>query len=290
MNHTDLTALGAPTDRRTFLGVAAAALGAARLGAFTKSVDHRADDPLGRIGVQLYTLRDAMKADFEGSLARVAQIGYQEVEFAGYFDRMPRQVRTILDRHHLKAPSSHIPIETLSEGWDKMLDDAHVMGHKYLVVAWINEPDRTVDGYKRIAELFNRAGEQARKAGIRLGYHNHSYEFAPVEGLRPYDILLTHTDPRNVVFELDLFWIVKGGADPLTYFTMQAGRFPLVHVKDMDPRGGMVDVGQGTIDFAGIFRHAKQAGIKHYFVEHDEPADPFASIAASYRYLRALRF
>ncbi len=283
---TALTALGARTDRRTFLGVAAAALGAARVGALTR----RAHGRLGRIGVQLYTIRDAMKADFEGSLARVAEIGYQEVEFAGYFDRTPRQVRTILDRNHLKAPSSHIPIEMLSNGWDRMLEDAHVMGHEYLVVAWINEPDRTVDGYKRVAELFNRAGEQARKAGIRFGYHNHAYEFDPVDGVRPYDILLAHTNPRDVAFELDLFWIVKGGADPLTCFATHEGRFPLVHVKDMDARGGMVDVGRGTIDFAGIFRHARQAGIKHYFVEHDEPADPFASIAASYRYLHALRF
>ena len=276
------------TDRRTFIGSAAAGMFAAS--PLARMLGAASAERLGRIGLQLYTIRQAMESDFEGSLARVSRIGYREVEFAGYFKHPAEQVRRILRRHDLTAPSAHISLEDIRTRWDQTVADAHTIGHKYLVCAWINDEDRTVDGYRKVAGEFNRAAETARKADIEFGYHNHSYEFVPVDGQLPYDILLSASDPALVKFELDLFWITKGGGDPLAYFAKYPGRFPLVHVKDMSRDGRMVDVGKGTIDFRRIFADREEAGIRHFFVEHDEPANPFASIASSYAWLRGVRF
>lgn len=275
-------------DRRTFLTRTGTALAAAVLPRSTRAL---APAKLRHIGLQLYTVRRELAQDFEGTLARVAAIGYREVEFAGYFNKAAPEVRAALDRTGLRAPSAHVPLDLLGGNWRGALEEAHVIGHRYLVVAWIPaEERRTLDGYKRVAELFNRAGAEARATGIRFAHHNHEYEFAPVEGRVPYDVLLAETDPAHVAFEMDLFWIVKGGGDPLAYFARYPGRFPLVHVKDMDAQRRMVDVGRGAIDFKRIFAQRAKAGIRHYFVEHDEPADPYASIRASYEYLKRMEF
>ncbi len=248
-------------------------------------------DRLKRIGVQLYTVRNALKADFDGTLRKVAAIGYKEVEFAGYMGRTPAQVKASLKQAGLRAPAEHIDLEVLEQEWGATVEAAHTVGHEYLVVAWIDAARRSsIEDYKRIAGIFNQLGRQANAAGLRFGYHNHAYEMAPLEGQVPYDVLLQHTDPDLVCFEMDLYWTTDGGKDPLAYFAKYPGRFPLVHVKDRTATGQMVDVGQGTIDWGAIFAHRKQAGMKHEFVEHDEPGDPFASITASYDYLRALRF
>jgi len=250
-----------------------------------------AADRLKRIGMQLYTVRDALKADFDGTLQKVAAIGYKEVEFAGYMGRTPEEVKASLQRAGLSAPAEHVDLEVLEKDWTATVEAAHTVGHEYLVVAWIDAARRgSVDDYKRIADIFNRIGRQANAVGLRFGYHNHAYEMAPLEGQVPYDVLLQHTDPDLVCFEMDLYWTVDGDKDPLAYFAKYPGRFPLVHVKDRTASGQMVDVGAGTIDWTAIFAHRKQAGIKHEFVEHDDPGDPFASITASYAYLRALRF
>jgi sugar phosphate isomerase/epimerase len=140
--------------------------------------------------------------------------------------------------------------------------------------------------------LLNRAGEAAARAGIHFAYHNHDFEFIALDGRLPYDVLLQATAPRHVTFELDLYWITRGGQDPLAYFARWPGRFRLVHVKDSDgpPDHRMADVGSGTIDWGRIFAHGKQAGIEHFFVERDDAPEPLASIAASYAYLHKLRF
>jgi len=248
---------------------------------------------LDRIGLQLYTVRAAMARDVEGTLARVAEIGYREVEFAGYFDRTPAAVNAALANAGLDAPATHVPYESLADGWDQVLATAAAIGHGTVLVAWIPREARPdLDGWKRVAELFNRAGERARTAGLRFGYHNHDYEFAPVAGETPYDVLLGATDPALVTFEMDLYWTVKGGRDPLAYFAAHPGRFELVHVKDSagPPDHRMVDLGGGTIDFAAILARSVQAGIRHYFVEHDQPRDPFAFCRDAFVYLRRLEF
>jgi sugar phosphate isomerase/epimerase len=246
---------------------------------------------LETIGIQLYSVRRELARDFEGTLARVASIGYREVEFAGYFDRRPEQVRAILDRYRLAAPSVHVPIEVARQDWAGALAAANVIGHRYVVLPWLPpESRRMLDDFKRLAAECNRLGEEAKSAGLRFAYHNHDFEFVPLEGRIPYDVLLAETDPGIVAFELDLMWITKGGQDPVRYFARYPARFELVHIKDSTgaPDYRHVDVGRGTIDFRRILTRRHQAGIRHFFVEHDDPADPLTFARASYEYLKRL--
>ena len=277
------------TTRREFLEImGAVGVGIACSGARRTAHGARLD----KVGLQLYTVRDKMKEDFEGTLARVAQIGYKEVEFAGYFNHTPADVKAILDRHGLSAPSTHIALGDMDE-WKKALDTAKAIGHDYIVVPWIPEEKRkTLDDWKSVAAVFNQAAQMAKDAGLQFAYHNHEFEFPKVEGQIPYDVLLQNTDPKLVQLEIDLYWITKGGQDPLSYFARWPGRVPLVHVKDSAgaPEHKMADVGQGKIDWKRIFAKRDQAGIKHAFVEHDQPPQPFEDIAASYNYLKNLEF
>jgi sugar phosphate isomerase/epimerase len=283
-------------NRRSFIGRSLAATAASALP--LSSV--RAAGSLGPIGVQLYTVRDAMKVDMDGTFAKVTAIGYREVEFAGYFGKTPQAIRGLLDAHHLTSPSAHVNYSTVEMMWPQTLDAAHIIGHKFIVCPSIDEQQRKEpDGWKRAANLFNRAGEASQKAGIQFAYHNHTFEFVPnadLGGKMPYDFLLAETDPKLVKMEMDLCWINVGGQDPLTYFDRYPGRFPLVHVKDWKGHGGetskisgkMTEVGSGSIDWKRIFAQHAKAGIQHYFVEHDEPKSPFDSIRISYDYLSKL--
>jgi len=276
-------------DRREFAkSLATASVAIACNGAFRTARGAKID----KVGIQLYTVRDKMKADFEGTLARVAQIGYKEVEFAGYFDHSPADVKAILDRLGLSAPSTHIGLAGMDE-WKKALDTAKAIGHEYVVVPWIPEEKRkTLDDWKSVAAVFNQAAQMTKDAGLQFAYHNHDFEFPKLDGQVPYDVLLQNTDPKLVQLEIDLYWITKAGQDPLTYFARWPGRVPLVHVKDSAgaPEHKMADVGQGKIDWKRIFAKRDQAGIKHFFVEHDQPPQPFEDIAASYKYLHELEF
>ena len=274
--------------RREFLGTVGALLVSAGLPPTRASGSRSHVTKLDPIGLQLYTVRDAMKKDFAGTLARVAQIGYQEVEFAGYFGHSPQEISSLLKRNGLASPSAHIGMPVLGPEWDRTIADALVVGHQYLVCPWIDEKYRTVDGFKLVAELFNHAGERAKSAGIQFAFHNNTYEFTPVSGKIPYDLLLAETEPALVVMEMDVFWLRNGGADPVDYFSRYPGRFQMLHIKDMDAAKKMVDVGKGVIDWKAILRARKLAGTKHMFVEHDAPKDPFASIADSLAYLRSL--
>lgn len=279
-------------DRRAFLGQAA--LLAAPFAA-PRSLRALGSPPasLDKIGLQLYTVRQAMEQSVERTLLQVAEIGYKEVEFAGYFNRPPRAIRQLLDRNDLKAPSAHVGLDVLRTGWYRRLNEAAEMGHKWLVVPSLPESERdSLDAIRRTAELLNRAATDAKTYKIRVGFHNHEVEFTEVEGRRIFDVLLEETDAELVDFEMDLYWITKAGADPFDYFTRFPGRFPLVHVKDSSgaPAHRMTEVGKGTIDFKRLFAARRQAGMKHFFVEHDNPADPMASVGTSFRYLDSLEF
>jgi len=274
-------------DRRTFLGtLSAAALLHGRL-LWAASEEHKID----KIGLQLYSVRGEMQKNVEATLAKVAQIGYKEVELAGLFNHSPQEVRTILDRNGLTAPSAHVEYKLLGAEWPKALDDAHTLGQKFIVCPSIDEKLRgSEDDWKRVAQHFNEAGQASKKAGIQFAYHNHDFEFKPLNGKLPYDILLAEADSDLVKMEMDLFWTTKGGQDPTAYFARYPGRFALVHVKDMKSSGEMTEVGSGSIDWKKIFTHSNQAGIQHYFVEHDEPKSPLDSIRTSYEYLKNLQF
>ena len=244
---------------------------------------------LPRLGVQLYTLRSLMNASVPLTLEQVAKIGYSEVEFAGYFGARPAQLRRWLDAAGLTAPAAHVSL--LDGKLEAILDAAVELGHRYVVQAslplWQR---RSVDAFRRVASSLNRAGEAARQRGLAVAYHNHDFEFRPVGGMVPYDVLLAETDPALVWMELDLYWIAKAGRDPLRYFGAHPGRFRLCHLKDMDGRGRITDVGRGTLDFSRILAQRQKAGLQHFFVEHDHPPDPLAAVQTSYNYLEALRW
>jgi sugar phosphate isomerase/epimerase len=294
--------------RRTFIetSLAAAAVYAARP-AWASASEHE----IKKVGLQLYTVRGELKKDFDGTIAKVAATGYKEVEFAeDYGGHSPTDVRALLEKNGLTSPSAHIRYDFIENKWPETLDAAHAIGNRYLVCPWIDEKQRTADGYKRASELFNKAGEASQKAGIQFCYHNHSFEFVPSDatgGKLLYDLLLEQTDPRLVKMEMDLGWISVAGKDPVSYFEKYPGRFPLVHVKDYvnDPnstssyagatgsvefKGRLADVGKGIVDWKRIFAQSEIGGIKHYFVENDDAKTPFEDIKISYDYLSSLRF
>jgi sugar phosphate isomerase/epimerase len=303
-------------NRRTFIesSIATAVVTAASANSTWAAAVHHID----RIGLQLYTVRELIKQDFDGTIAGVAKIGYKEVEFAGYFGKTPKEVRATLDKNGLTSPSAHHPMDAppaehgkmanLTDNLQEIIDGAHVIGQKFLVCPYLDAKSRTADGYKRLAESCNRVGAATKKAGIQFAYHNHSFEFEKVDGLDgrlPFDYLLTETDPKLVKIEMDLCWITVAGQDPIAYFNKYPGRFPLVHVKDWskegsDPGGNVgavghavtghiANVGSGSIDWKNIFSHSEKAGIQHYFVENDE-AKSLADPKASYDYLSKLTF
>lgn len=300
-------------DRRAFLGTAGAVTATLLSSRLSWAF---ADHKIKTLGVQLYTVRDAMEANFDDTVAKVAAIGYKEVELAGftqasdgavtYWHYAPHDVRAILGQHGLVAPSTHVTYKSLEpENFAKVIEASKTIGNSYIVMPWIEEEDRKdADVWKKASAVFNRAGETCKKAGIQFAYHNHWFEFLPVNGKLPYDMLLAECDPNLVNMELDLCWITAAGKDPIAYFNKYPGRFPLVHVKDIKslPKigeggsqtfGDTVDlapVGSGIIDWKNLFGHAEKAGIKHYFVEHDKPKAPFDSITSSYAYLEKLRF
>lgn len=231
-----------------------------------------------------------MERDFDGTLSTIARIGYREVEFAGYFGRPPAQVAASLSRIGLSAPSSHIPYAMLGEGWERTIEECLAIGHRYITIPWLPAP-ATLDGWYEIADRFNEAAREARLSGLGFAYHNHDFEFRPLEGKIPFDVLLERTDPQLVSFEMDIYWLVRAGYDPLEYLAGFPGRFPLFHVKDSagPPDHRMTDVGNGVIDFATILASATEARALHFFVEHDSPEEPMRSIRTSYAALAALR-
>src|SRR5256714_4034741 len=242
------------------------------------------------IGLQLYTVRDAMEKDPLGTLAKVAQIGYNSVEGATYtgserfYGMDAKTFSKELKRHGLIMPSSHYRLGeekvkgkamkgTILKGWDTAVDDAAAVGVKYMVCAWLSPEERGggLEHYKHIAGELNKAAEKCKKAGIQLCYHNHDFEFEKQDGKFPYDTLLNETDKKLVKMEMDIYWVTKAGQDPIALFDQHPGRFPLWHVKDMDntPKHSFTEVGNGIIDFKNIFKHSGKAGLKYFFVEED---------------------
>jgi sugar phosphate isomerase/epimerase len=258
-----------------------------------------------QIGVQLYTVRDQMEKDFAGTLERVARIGFRKVEFAGYFDHQPQEVRALLDRLGLRAPSAHLGLDELRRDLPGQLRTARIVGNEYITVPVLMEAltgqTLDLDFWRRTAEEFNRLARAAREQGIGFAYHNHWFEFDRLpDGRTGWDVLLAETDPAMVGFELDLLWATFAGQDPVQLFQRSPGRYPMWHVKDMRemqearrlaaasanlgqfmqatmPR--LAAVGSGEIDFRRIFAHAREAGLRHFFVENDAAAESGSSLA-----------
>lgn len=303
-------------DRRTFLKSVAGISGACLATGFTgvsvasNLTRRRSAVPADRIGVQLYTLRDLMRQDFEGTLQKVAQIGYKEVEFAGYYERTPEQVRQLLDKLGLTSPSTHTGVDLLRNDLEGQIQTALTIGHKYLTVPALGEAfagQMTPESWHRYAEEFNKYGAACKENGLGFAYHNHHFEFVPAgEGKTGYDVLLSETDPDLVSFEMDLMWTIVAGQDPVALFEKYPGRFVMWHVKDIKEletakaaaTQGMQGfrtimerisaVGEGDIDFDRIFARAEQAGLQHYIVENDAPEDAVQDIEISYANLKKM--
>jgi sugar phosphate isomerase/epimerase len=282
----------AAVSRRGFLGVAAAGIAATLIPKSAESLVPSPESLLSPqpIGLQLYTVRDLMQKDVKYTLQQVAGVGYREVEFAGLFDKNAKTVAKWLGEDKLTSPSSHIPLDRLKNSLQGVVDECQTLGNGLIVCPWIDESMRkSADDWQKIAADLNKIGEQLSRMGLRFAYHNHDFEFKKLaSGEMGYDILLKECDPKFVKMEMDLYWITKGGQDPLAYFAKWPGRFPLVHVKDMAGSGEITNVGKGTIDWNRIFAKRREAGIEHFYVERDNPTSPIDDIKVSYDYLSRL--
>jgi len=272
------------SNRREFFKISATgALGMALLGPIGCKPDRKS---LG-VGIQLYTLRDAMTADAPGSLKKLSDLGYKNLELANYSDGKfygfaPKEFKKIVNDLGMDILSSHTQVEAAGITVDnakKMADDHAELGVKYCVQPWVNEPDRNVESYKKMVGDWNEVGKVMKGVGIQFGYHNHNFEFINIDGIVPYyDIFMKEMDADLITMELDLFWATKAGQDPVEMFKKYPGRFQLFHLKDMhtmqDPffdviKDDVCSVGAGVIDFKLILASKDVAGMKHWFVEDD---------------------
>lgn len=285
--------------RRNFLGV----LGATAAGTALPIRDAWAAGKLawpGPIGLELYTVRDHFAKDPAGTLKKVAAAGYKEVEIGP--GAKPGALKEELRAAGLTAPSGYFNVPKTLEDWKKSVGQAHNYGLQYIVIG--DNPVLDAAAWRRRAEFFNKCGEVAKQAGLQFCYHAHYHEFAKTDGTTGYDIMLNNCDPNLLKMEMDIFWVTYAGADPLHYWRLYPGRFPLLHIKDLrkgvkissqkDPAPGgpnpFAPAGQGTIDWKRIFAHAHEAGAKHIYVEQDRCNLPeYQAIRISYNYLRHLR-
>lgn len=228
-----------------------------------------------QLGVQLYTFREQMASDPEGTLEKIAAIGIKKIETARsrkghYYGLGPEGMKKACKSLGMKLVSGHVHLD---DQWEKTMEEAGLSGQDYLICSSMPSNGQTVDNYKQVAEAFNKAGESCKKMGLRFGYHNHEYEFEEDQGEVLYDILLKETEADLVHMELDLGWVVVAGKDPLDYFTRFPGRFPLWHLKDMDMvKKESTEFGKGGLDIAAMMAHTKESGVKHIFIEQEEYA------------------
>ncbi|MFV0623417.1 sugar phosphate isomerase/epimerase family protein [Sphingomonas sp. ac-8] len=274
-------------DRRTFVVGAAALLAMPAVPAFARRAA-----AVRPIGLQLYTLRTLFAADPVATLEQVARIGYREVEYGGggYEAMDPAELRRTMDRVGLRAPAVHLGYEALSERFDRSVAMAKTLGADTVVLPYAEDRYRTEEGWRALVAGMNRIAARLADQGLGFAYHNHDFEFTTRPGgISLYDRLIRDADPKLVRFELDLFWAIEAGQDPLALIRRLAGRIYSYHVKDRTAAGKMTSVGAGTVDFAGIFRLNAQAGVRHFFVENDEaPAPYLPDVTASYTHLSRL--
>ena len=288
-------------SRRTFLfelaamGVGTSVLASCARAAGGAAAGSGAGANANMIGLQMDTVRDQLTKDFDATVEQIAKIGYRNLEFAGYYNRTPEQVRALLDRVGAVSRSAHIGAPLMRQDAAAQIRSAKTIGQEYITLPSYNWGREGLAGWRKGIAEFNTWGKMCRDAGIKLAYHNHANEFAPLEGTTGYDVLIKEVDPALVDFELDLYWAKFADQDPVALFAKYPGRFAMWHVKDMSVTGtqkGMTPVGKGTLDFKNIFANARQSGMKYFFVEHDTagqyPGGSLASVQASYDYLRQL--
>lgn len=301
-------------------------------GTFMTSEFFSAQKLADKICIQLFSLPKLLDKDFGAAMALLAKMGYKEVELfgpypfsteaaqkrwdsvtpalgfkgSGFFGHTISEVKDMLKQNGLTVPAMHTDLDTLQTRMDKLTEAANALGSEYVILPAIPDENRkTLDDYKKIADAFNKIGEQAKKAGVKFAYHNHGYGLKEVNGQIPLNIILDGTDPSLVFFEMDLYWTTAGGADPLVYLDKYKNRYHLMHVKDMSKKmqfsgdGGnssqwielfpyMTTAGNGVIDLKTILPKAKESGVKHFIVEQDMVADPEVALKKSFDYLSSL--
>jgi len=284
-------------NRREFLtalGVAAVApqFGCATTAGGTATGTRR----LKNIGIQLYTLRDDARKDLEGTLVNIAKAGYKEVELLSSmnnFNMPPAQLRAILDRNGLRAPSTHVDPRIL-DNLQPQLDAANILGHQYLIVAAFPDGEKLgLDDYRRWADRFNEAGARALKSNIRLGFHDEAWDVKDIDGTTPFDVFIQRTDPAVVALQLDTGNAAIGGKDPLIYMQRYGSRFSLFHIKDAPsiPADHDVELGKGVVDFRRLFAMIEGIDQKHLYVEQETyPGAPIDSVRRDYDYISKLEF
>ena len=284
--------------RRSLLGLAGAAVGSNVLTSLAEAKTAAPGKKDKKIGLQLYSLRDAMKKDPEATLKAIAAMGYSTLEAANYADGKmygyaPAEFRKLVEGLGMSMSSCHIKndisvTEKFDDSvawWDKALDDQIAMGCRYAIQPVMKVGDK-LDEIKKYCDYFNAIGEMANRKGIRFGFHNHAREFAVVEGEVVYDYLINNTSLASVFYEMDVYWVDKGGKSPVEYLNKYAGRFPVLHIKDEDIIGA-----SGVLDFKAIFEAAYKQGMKDYYVEIEQYPQPAEICAArSFDYLNAAKF
>ncbi len=282
-----------------------------------------------KLGIQLFSIPKMLSEDYLGGIKMLQKLGYKELELfgpfpfsadsakkgweaagkmlgfsgSGYFGKSAKEVKKILADHGMSSPGTHSDLDTLEQNMGALAEASHILGHKYVTLPAIPDDRRkNLDDYKRIAESFNKIGAEAKKNGIRFGYHNHGYGIKPMDGQIPLEIILNNTDPNLVFFEMDIFWTTCGGADPIELLTKYPNRYKMLHLKDMKEKkqfagdgGGMQDwmpmfslmasAGDGVLDLKGIVKKAKEVGVEHFFVEQDMVSNPQVALKRSSDFL-----
>lgn len=248
-----------------------------------------------QIALQLYTVRDAMKQDFMGGLGMVAEAGYKAVEFAGFGDHTPAEVRTRIDELGMRAMGAHVQAPRVMNDLDAAIQDIHTIGGEYVIVPFLAHADyfRTPDQVRKLAETFNEIGPKVKAAGLSFLYHNHNFEFTAFEdggeSQSPYELLLTLTDPATVGFELDVFWAEVAGQTGHRLIREYPNRFPSLHIKDMDDAGEDAPVGSGKLSWQPVLEAGEQVGGSRWLVvEQDNPKSPVEDIRTSFANLSVI--
>lgn len=228
------------------------------------------------VGLQLYTLRDLTKQDFIGTIRKAAEIGYQAVEFAGFFDTPAKEVKSVLEGLGLAAPSAHIGLnfkepDKIASDLAREIDYAQELGLSYIITPWAPLPDQPTEAdVDKLASILETAARQVREAGLTYGYHNHDFEFKQVNGKPIMDHLLERIPAELLVAEFDLGWVHMGGYKPVDYVSRYAGRVPLAHFKDFGQGRRDTEIGRGVVDLKSVLDVAEQAGIRYFIVEQEE--------------------
>jgi sugar phosphate isomerase/epimerase len=285
------------TSRRTFLAQAGIVSAGMVLAPSILSAKSK-----NGVGLQLYSLRDQLPKDVKGVIAQVAKAGYSEVETFGYsaqngfWGLNAKDFSSLLKDNGLKTPSGHYGLDEFfgtgkMDVFNSYIEAALATGQTYIVVPSLNHDFiKTAADFKSIAGKLNKAAEVVKKHGLKLGYHNHNFEWKETEGTTFYDTILAETDPNLVSMEMDIYWVVRAGHDPVAIFKKHPGRFAMVHIKDMDKNNNELntEIGSGSINFASILSNAQLAGIKHYIVEQENYTniDPYVSLNQSSAYIK----